>query len=121
LRARGLSARGPQQFIWVRALTPGWVLNTQNCGDLTRKLDGLCISTPEKYRSSAKSATHSDLPFFCNRTGNLKIIQFMIRNLILAVPVVAMLWGCDKKEREALQAQNDSLRTELQASQATAE
>ncbi|HTF17054.1 MAG TPA: hypothetical protein VK658_03215 [Chryseolinea sp.] len=44
----------------------------------------------------------------------------MIRNLILAVPIVAMLWSCDKKEREALQAQNDSLRTELQASQTTA-
>lgn len=44
----------------------------------------------------------------------------MIRKLILAVPVVAMLWSCDKKEREALQAQNDSLRTELQASQQTA-
>jgi chromosome segregation ATPase len=44
----------------------------------------------------------------------------MIRKLILAVPVVAMLWSCDKKEREALQAQNDSLRTELQASQQVA-
>jgi len=44
----------------------------------------------------------------------------MIRKLILAVPVVAMLWSCDKKERESLQAQNDSLRTELQASQQTA-
>ena len=44
----------------------------------------------------------------------------MIRKLILAVPVVAMLWSCDKKEREMLQAQNDSLRTELQASQQTA-
>jgi chromosome segregation ATPase len=44
----------------------------------------------------------------------------MIRKLILAVPVVAMLWSCDKKEREMLQSQNDSLRTELQASQQTA-
>ncbi|MBA4054548.1 MAG: hypothetical protein C0490_07545 [Marivirga sp.] len=44
----------------------------------------------------------------------------MIRKLILAVPVIAMLWSCDKKEREALQAQNDSLRTELQVSQQTA-
>lgn len=31
-----------------------------------------------------------------------------------------MLWGCDKKEREALQSQNDSLRTELETSQMTA-
>jgi hypothetical protein len=31
-----------------------------------------------------------------------------------------MLWGCDKKERESLQAQNDSLRTELEVSQMTA-
>jgi chromosome segregation ATPase len=45
----------------------------------------------------------------------------MIRNLVLAVPVVAMLWSCDKKERESLQAQNDSLSTELHASQQTAE
>ena len=44
----------------------------------------------------------------------------MIRKSILAVTVVAMLWSCDKKEREALQSQNDSLRTELQASQQTA-
>lgn len=45
----------------------------------------------------------------------------MIRKLILAVPIIAMLWSCDKKEREALQAQNDSLRTELQTSQMTAQ
>jgi hypothetical protein len=45
----------------------------------------------------------------------------MIRKLILAVPVIAMLWSCDKQERVALQTQNDSLRTELQASQATAQ
>ena len=45
----------------------------------------------------------------------------MIRKLILAVPIIAMLWSCDKKERETLQAQNDSLRTELQTSQATAQ
>ena len=45
----------------------------------------------------------------------------MIRKLILAVPVIAMLWSCDKKERETLQAQNDSLRTELQVSQMTAQ
>lgn len=44
-----------------------------------------------------------------------------IRSLILAVPVVAMLWSCDKKERETLQAQNDSLRTELEASNVMAQ
>lgn len=44
----------------------------------------------------------------------------MIRKVILAVSVVTMLWGCDKKEREALQSQNDSLRTELETSQMTA-
>ncbi len=44
----------------------------------------------------------------------------MIRKLILSASVVAMLWGCDKKEREALQSQNDSLRTELEVSQMTA-
>jgi len=44
-----------------------------------------------------------------------------IRSLVLAVPVVAMLWSCDKKEREALQAQNDSLRIELDASNVMAQ
>lgn len=44
-----------------------------------------------------------------------------IRSLILAVAVVSMLWSCDKKEREALQAQNDSLRTELEASNVMAQ
>jgi chromosome segregation ATPase len=44
-----------------------------------------------------------------------------IRSLVLVVPVVAMLWSCDKKEREALQAQNDSLRIELDASNVMAQ
>jgi len=44
----------------------------------------------------------------------------MIRKLVLAASVVAMLFGCDKKEKEALQMQNDSLRTELEVSQQTA-
>lgn len=45
----------------------------------------------------------------------------MIRNLILSGAVAAMLFSCDKKEREALQAQNDSLRTELEASNVMAQ
>jgi chromosome segregation ATPase len=46
----------------------------------------------------------------------------MIRQFILGLSVVGILWGCNNKEREvALQSEIDSLRTELQESQQTAE
>ena len=46
----------------------------------------------------------------------------MIRKLILGLAAVGMLWGCNNKEKEvALQSEIDSLRTELQESQQTAE
>lgn len=46
----------------------------------------------------------------------------MIRKFILGLSVVGILWGCNNKEREvALQTEIDSLRTELQESQQTAE
>ena len=46
----------------------------------------------------------------------------MIRKFILGLSVVGMLWGCNNKKREvALQSEIDSLRTELQESQQTAE
>lgn len=46
----------------------------------------------------------------------------MIRTFILGLSVVGILWGCNNKEREvALQSEIDSLRTELQESQQTAE
>lgn len=46
----------------------------------------------------------------------------MIRNLILGFSVVAMLFGCrDEKKERALQSQVDSLRTELQESEETAQ
>lgn len=46
----------------------------------------------------------------------------MIRKFILGLAVVVSLWGCNNKEREvALQSEIDSLRTELQESQQTAE
>jgi chromosome segregation ATPase len=46
----------------------------------------------------------------------------MIRKLVLALPVAGMilLGSCDKKEKEQLKAQVDSLKTELQTSQQTA-
>lgn len=44
----------------------------------------------------------------------------MIRQFILGIATVALLWGCGKEERERLQSQVDSLRTELQASQKVA-
>ena len=46
----------------------------------------------------------------------------MIRKFILGLAFVVSLWGCNNKEREvALQSEIDSLRTELQESQQTAE
>lgn len=47
----------------------------------------------------------------------------MIRKFILGFAVIGMLWGCnDSKQKEvALQSEIDSLRTELQESQQTAE
>src|SRR5687768_10680059 len=46
----------------------------------------------------------------------------MIRKFILGLAVIGSLWGCNNKEKEvALQTEIDSLRTELQESQQTAE
>lgn len=46
----------------------------------------------------------------------------MIRRFILGIALIGALWGCHNKEREgALQSKIDSLRTELQESQQTAE
>lgn len=44
----------------------------------------------------------------------------MIKKLIFALPLVGMLWSCDREEKQRLHAQVDSLRTELQVSQQTA-
>ena len=45
----------------------------------------------------------------------------MLRNLVLAIPVAALLAGCGTKEREILQSQVDSLKVELETSQAMAQ
>lgn len=46
----------------------------------------------------------------------------MIRKFILGLAVVGIAWGCNNKQKEAaLQTEIDSLRTELQESQQTAE
>jgi chromosome segregation ATPase len=45
----------------------------------------------------------------------------MLRNLVLAMPVAALLAGCGAKEREMLQTQVDSLKVELETSQAMAQ
>ncbi len=45
----------------------------------------------------------------------------MLRNLVLAIPVAALLAGCGTKEREMLQTQVDSLKVELETSQAMAQ
>ena len=46
----------------------------------------------------------------------------MIRKFILGLAVVGLAWGCNNKEKEvALQSEIDSLRTELQESEETAE
>jgi chromosome segregation ATPase len=43
----------------------------------------------------------------------------MIRRIFLALPLIALFWSCENKEKNRLQAQVDSLRTELQVSQQT--
>ena len=43
----------------------------------------------------------------------------MIRKIFIGLPLVALLWSCDNKEKQQLQAQVDSLKTELQVSQQT--
>jgi DNA repair exonuclease SbcCD ATPase subunit len=45
----------------------------------------------------------------------------MIKKLVFVLPVIALLAGCDTKEKEQLQTQVDSLRIELQTSQKMAE
>lgn len=46
----------------------------------------------------------------------------MITKFILSLTVIGMLWGCNNKKQEvALQSEIDSLKTELQESQQTAE
>lgn len=45
----------------------------------------------------------------------------MLRNLIFVIPVVALIAGCDTKEKEMLQSQVDSLKVELETSQAMAQ
>lgn len=44
-----------------------------------------------------------------------------MKKLIFALPLIAMLWSCDREEKAKLHAQVDSLRTELQVSQQTAQ
>jgi chromosome segregation ATPase len=43
----------------------------------------------------------------------------MIRKILVGLSLVAVFWSCDKKEKEQLQSQVDSLKTELQVSQQT--
>lgn len=45
----------------------------------------------------------------------------MLRNLVLAIPVATLLAGCGAKEKEMLQSQVDSLKVELETSQAMAQ
>jgi chromosome segregation ATPase len=45
----------------------------------------------------------------------------MIRKLAYALPIVAMMAGCDTKEKDALRSQVDSLKEELETSQKMAE
>ncbi len=45
----------------------------------------------------------------------------MFRKLIFAIPVAAFLFSCGTKEREVLQSQVDSLKVELETSQAMAQ
>jgi len=54
--------------------------------------------------------------------NEFKTHNTMIRKFILGLAVVGLVWGCNNKQKEiALQSEVDSLRTELQESQETAE
>src|ERR1051325_10511946 len=45
----------------------------------------------------------------------------MIKKLIYALPIAALLFSCGAKEKEQLKAQNDSLKMELETSQEMAQ
>jgi chromosome segregation ATPase len=45
----------------------------------------------------------------------------MLRKLVFAIPIAALVAGCGTKEREMLQSQVDSLKVELETSQAMAQ
>ncbi len=45
----------------------------------------------------------------------------MIRKLVFGLAIAGAFWSCDTKEKQRLQTQVDSLRTELQTSQQTAQ
>ncbi len=51
--------------------------------------------------------------------NELKHHIHMTKRILLLVPVIALIWGCEDKEKKRLQSQVDSLRTELQVSQQT--
>ena len=45
----------------------------------------------------------------------------MLRKLVFVIPIAALIAGCGTKEREMLQSQVDSLKVELETSQAMAQ
>jgi chromosome segregation ATPase len=45
----------------------------------------------------------------------------MLRKLVFAIPIATLVMGCDTKEKEMLQSQVDSLKVELETSQAMAQ
>jgi chromosome segregation ATPase len=75
--------------------------------------------TEAKIIYSGLSGKDQNREYFYRITPKNKLV--MIKKLVFALPVIALLAGCDTKEKEQLQTQVDSLRIELQTSQKMAE
>jgi len=71
--------------------------------------------------SSPKTTCDELLPLHLNRSDQNLKNKVMIRKLILGLPLLGLLWSCDTQEKTRLRAQVDSLQTELQVSQQTAQ
>jgi chromosome segregation ATPase len=72
-------------------------------------------------RSSSKTTFTKLLLLHLNKVLSKLKNKVMIRKLIFGLPLLGLLWSCDTQEKTRLRAQVDSLQTELQVSQQTAQ
>src|SRR5688572_2355457 len=72
------------------------------------------------FQRSAISGFNSCPCFAKELSKNLKL-TIMIRKLVFGLAIAGAFWSCDTKEKQRLQTQVDSLRTELHESQQTAQ
>jgi chromosome segregation ATPase len=70
---------------------------------------------------SLSRKTDPDATLLCGLQEYKKLKLKNMKKLIFALPLIGMLWSCDREEKTRLHAQVDSLRTELQVSQQTAQ